>query len=231
MADGILTLRRSIISVINTGVIYTLSAQHTKLLNTSRSFKTGIHCKQYLFFTWTHSSDTKARPGTTFSANVRAGSTQYNTYVPDNAFRNYDNNLSSSIAYNKIWNQGKYNLSVSLNETQNSVTRLINLNLPTIAFSAHRPFILSKKKNRLAHLNGIRSLGIGYTGNLLNVISFYDSAFNCKRVLDTIQWGVDHRIPITLSLPPIGPLIVSPSIGYEERWFAQKIIYTWNDSE
>jgi hypothetical protein len=208
----------------------TLSAQHTKLLNTFGAAKQEFTISNTYFVTWTHASDTKARPGTTFSANVRAGSTQYNRYVPDNAFRNYDNNLSSSIAYNKTWGQGKYNLSVNLNESQNSVNRLINLNLPTIAFSASTiyPF---QKKEQVGTPKWYQKLGIGYTGNLLNVISFYDSAFNLKRVLDTIQWGVDHRIPITLSLPPIGPVIVSPSIGYEERWFAQKIIYTWNSAK
>ena len=46
---------------------------------------------------------------------------------------------------------------------------------------------------------------------------------------DTAQWGVDHRIPITITLPPVGPLIFAPSINYEEKWFAQKIMYNWDD--
>ena len=206
---------------------FTLSAQHTKLLNTSGLSKQEFTVSNTYFLTWSHSSDTKARPGTSFSANVRAGSTQYNTYVPNDAFRNYENNLSSSITYNKIWNQGKYNLNASLNENQNSVTRLINLNFPTIAFSATTMYPFQKKE-QVGSPKWYQKLGIGYTGNLLNVISFYDSAFNIQRILDTVQWGVDHRIPITLALPPIGPLILAPSISYEERWYAQLINYTWN---
>src|SRR4030095_5474848 len=38
---------------------------------------------------WTHSADPRARPGTTFSANVNAGSTFYNKYVPNNPMRNF----------------------------------------------------------------------------------------------------------------------------------------------
>jgi LPS-assembly protein len=34
-------------------------------------------------FTWTHSADTKSRPGVTFSANVNAGSSKFNQSVPD----------------------------------------------------------------------------------------------------------------------------------------------------
>lgn len=209
---------------------FTLSAQHTKLLNTNGLSKQEFTVGNTYFLTWNHSSDSKARPGTSFSANVRAGSTQYNSYVTDNAFRNFDNNLSSSISYNKVWDQGKYNLNVSANESQNSNSRLINLNLPTVAFTVATiyPF---ENKNQAGNSKWYQKLGIGYTGNLLNLISFYDSAFKFKRILDTIQWGIDHRIPITLSLPPIGPFIISPSVSYEEKWFAQKIIYNWSTTK
>lgn len=209
---------------------FTLSAQHTKLLNTSGLSKQEFTVSNTYFLTWSHSSDSKARPGTSFSANVRAGSTKYNTYVTDNAFRNYDNNLSSSVSYNKTWGQGKYNLSASANESQNGSSRLIILNSPNVAFTVSTiyPF---QNKNEAGSSKWYQKLGIGYTGNLLNQISFYDSAFNFKRILDTIQWGADHRIPITLSLPPIGPFIISPSISYEEKWFAQKITYNWMSSK
>ena len=45
-----------------------------------------------------------------------------------------------------------------------------------------------------------------------------------------MQWGADHRIPITLSLPAIGPLILAPSVSYEERWYAQRNNFTWNST-
>ncbi|HEY2726075.1 MAG TPA: putative LPS assembly protein LptD, partial [Parafilimonas sp.] len=208
---------------------FVLSVQHTKQLNTDlySLAKTEFNVNNTYNIRWTHSSDTKARPGTTFTASVNAGSTQYNNNVPDNAFLNYNNSLASSISYNKLWGEGKYNLSVSLNENQNSVTRLINLNLPTVTFSTTTiyPF---QKKDQVGTLKWYQKLGIGYTGNLLNMISFYDSAFNFKKLLDTAQWGIDHHIPITLSLPPVGPLIFAPSIDYEEKWFAQKIMYNWD---
>jgi len=206
----------------------TFSVQHPKLLNAFGTAKQEFQTTTNYHLNWSHSTDSKARPGTSFSASVDAGSTQYNKYVTDNAFRNYDNNLSSSIAYSKTWADGKYNLSVNLNENQNSVSRLINLNLPTVAFNVATiyPF---QNPNQAGSSKWYQKLSIGYSGNLQNVISFYDSAFNLKRVLDTVQWGVDHRIPISLSLPPIGPFVISPSVSYEERWYAQKILYAWND--
>ncbi len=208
----------------------TVSAQHTKSLNTTFGSKQEFTTGNTYNILWNHSSDSKARPGTSFSASVNAGSTKYNTYLTDNAFRNYDNNLASNVSYNKTWDEGKYNFSASLSENQNSVSRLINLNAPTVAFTVATiyPF---QNPNAPSSSKWYQKLGIGYTGNLLNVISFYDSAINFKRILDTIQWGADHRIPITLSLPPVGPFIITPAISYEERWFAQKIIYTYDDKK
>ena len=88
-----------------------------------------------------------------------------------------------------------------------------------------------QNKNEAGSSKWYQKLSIGYTGNLENVVSFYDSAFNLQRVLDTVQWGIDHHIPISLSLPPIGPFVITPSISYEERWYAQKIVYNWNNSK
>ncbi len=209
---------------------FELSVQHTKTLNTDVQAlaKEEFDVSNTYNIRWDHSSDTKARPGTSFSASVDAGSTQYNSNVPNNAFLNYNNSLASSISYNKTWGEGN-NLNVSLTESQNSVTRLINMSLPTIAFSTST-FYPFQKKDFVGQPKWYQKLGIGYTGNLLNVISFYDSAITFQRLLDTVQWGVDHRIPITLTLPAVGPLIFAPSIDYDERWYAQKYTYNWDDS-
>ena len=134
--------------------------------------------------------------------------------------------LSSSITYSKDWD-GKYNLSLSANHSQNNNLRLVSLNLPTASFNVVT-FYPFQKKDLIGTPKWYEKLGIGYTGNLQNQISFYDSAFSFKQLIDTTQWGINHNIPITLSLPQLGPFLISPSISYEERWYAQKINRTWN---
>jgi len=207
-----------------------LAIQKTKSLNS-----TGLAAQEFtqynsFFITWTHSSDQRARPGTSFSASVRAGSTKYNKYLPDNAFRNYDNQLASSITYTKNWGQGKYNLSVAANHNQNNNLGLINVQAPTINFTAATiyPF---QKKDQVGPPKWYQKLGISYSGTALNQFAFYDSIFNFKKLLDTAMWGVDHRIPITLTLPALGPFIASPSVSYEERWFGQELEKRWDDKK
>ncbi len=207
---------------------FDISLQKTKFLNSEPLSKTEFTQTKGFFVTWSHSTDTRARPGVTFSANVRAGSTKFNQYVPNNAFRNYENQLSSSITYNKTWAQGKYNLSVAANHDQNNNLGLVNIRLPTVNFSATTiyPF---QKKDFAGTPKWYEKLGLSYTGTLLNQFSFYDSIFNFRKMLDTAQWGADHRIPISLSLPPLGPFIIAPSISYEERWYGQLIEKTWDN--
>ena len=202
------------------------SYQHTKILNRSGFTKEEFTKNNSFMINWSHNRDSKARPGTNFSASVNAGSTKFNRYVSNNNLVNFNNQLSSSINYTKDW-RGKYNLSVNANHSQNNVTGLINLNLPTVNFSAVTlyPF---QKKEQVGEPKWFEKLGVAYTGNLQNQVSFYDSAFNLRQLLDTAQWGATHNIPITLSLPSLGPVQISPSISYEERWYGQQIERTWN---
>lgn len=175
---------------------------------------------------WSHSVNPKARPGTTFSANVNAGSTKFNRYVSNNPTLNFQNQLNSSINYSKNWDN-KYNLTVSANHNQNNNTRLINLSLPSISFTATN-FYPFQKKEFIGEPKWYEKLGIGLNSNVASQASFYDSLFSFKQLIDTFQWGATHNIPITLSLPALGPFQIAPGISYQEKWYAQKFYRQWN---
>lgn len=205
-----------------------LSILKTKILNSASTTAADEFTESSNFqIQWSHSADSRARPGTTFSANVNAGSTKYNSYVPNSTVQNYTNQMSSSISYSKTWGNGKYNLTASANHSQNNNLRLISVTLPTLAFTATTiyPF---QKKEQIGTPKWYQKLGISYSGSLLNQLAFYDSAFSWKQLLDTTQWGATHSIPITLTLPAVGPLIFSPSISYSEKWYGNSLLRTWD---
>lgn len=203
-----------------------ITLQNTKILNRTGKLEQEFTKNKSFMISWSHSRDSKARPGTNFSANVNAGSTKFNQFVSNNTNLNFQNQLSSSINYSKTWD-GKYNLSVSANHNQNNASQLVNLNLPTVNFNVITlyPF---EKKNPIGTAKWYEKVGIGYSGNLQNQISFYDSAFSVRKILDTMQWGASHNIPITLSLPQLGPIQIAPSISYEEKWYGQKTNRVWD---
>ncbi len=204
-----------------------LAYQNTRILTddpkdefqTTRTFNIG----------WNHTMDNRARPGTNFSASVNAGSTQFNQYVANNSTRNFANQMNSSITYSKTW--GDFgNVSLSANHNQNNNTRLINLSLPNAAFTVNT-FYPFQKKELSGTPKWYEKLGIGLNTNFSNLISFYDSAFSFSQLLDTIQWGAQHNIPIQMSLPPLGPLQISPGVSYQEKWYSRKMTRVWNDSK
>lgn len=177
---------------------------------------------------WSHSVDQRARPGTTFSANVNAGSTRHNQLQPNNPIRNFTNQLNSSISYSKTWAGKPYNLSLSANHSQNNNTRLMNIILPTAGFTVNTiyPF---QRKTVVGAKKWYENLGLGYNGNFSNQLSFYDTAkVRFADLIDTMQWGAQHRFPITMSLPPAGPFIFSPSISYQQVWLQNQFIRKWN---
>lgn len=181
---------------------------------------------------WSHNVDSRARPGTTFGASVNAGSTQFNRLVPNNVNQNFQNQLYSSIRYSKTWQGKPYSLTMSANHSQNNATRLVNVSLPDAGFTVNTiyPF---QPKELIGTPKWYQKLGVGYNGAFRNQVAFYDSAFNFRNLIDTFQWGAQHSIPITLSLPPIlgGAIIISPNISYSQTWFAQKFRRQWNPAE
>ncbi|MGK2861590.1 MAG: putative LPS assembly protein LptD [Chitinophagaceae bacterium] len=201
------------------------------LQKTKRNFKgdPDFYSNNSYSLYWTHAADSKARPGTSFSANVNASSTTYNENIPNDPRLNFQNQLGSSITYSKTWVDKPYNLTVSANHSQNNQTRLVNLSLPDMGFTVSTLYPFQKKEFS-GSKKWYEQLGIAYNGSLRNQVSFYDTAFKFQNLIDTLQWGAQHNIPISLSLPPIfgGAIMVSPGISYSQVWLAQKNIRKWN---
>ncbi|WP_245999728.1 putative LPS assembly protein LptD [Paraflavitalea soli] len=202
-----------------------LAYQSTRIL--SNDAKQEFTTAQTFNISWSHTVDSRARPGQTFSANVNAGSSKYNQYVTNNPMRNVQNNLNSSITYSKTWGT-RYNLTASANHNQNNnEPALINMNLPNVAFTVNT-FYPFARKELIGESKWYEKLGVGLNTNVANQISIYEKDFSLSKLIDTMQWGAQHNIPIQLSLPSLGPLQVSPGISYQEKWYSRKFRRNWN---
>jgi LPS-assembly protein len=205
---------------------FNFSLQHTKF-----NFKgdPDYNLQKTFLINWNHNVDQKAKPGTSFAASVNAGSTKYNQFLANNPMRNVQNQMYSSISYSKTWVGKPYNLTLSANHTQNNNTRLINIMLPDAGFTVAtiNPF---QRKEIIGTPKWYEKIGVGYQGNFRNQLSFYDTAQRTiGALLDTLQWGAQHRLPLIMALPPLGKFIVSPSINYEETWLTHRMVRRWND--
>ncbi|HCF63271.1 MAG TPA: LPS-assembly protein LptD [Chitinophagaceae bacterium] len=181
--------------------------------------------------TWSHSADMKAKPGVTFMANVNAGSSRFNEQVPNSPMRNFQNQMQSTISYSRVWKDKPYNVAIRASHNQNTNQRLINLNMPDVTFNVNTiyPF---RRAEPVGKTRWYENLGIALNTNARSITSFYDTAGGImNQISDNFLWGATHNVPITLSLPPLGPLQVSPNVSYQEKWYQKKLIRSWNAAE
>ncbi len=201
-----------------------LSYQYTRMLSNANEQEFQTY-KTYSI-NWNHTVDSRARPGQTFSANVNIASTKYNQLVTNNPTVNFTNTLSSSISYSKTWGS-RYNLTATANHSQNNQTRDINLSLPNLSFTVNTFYPLQKKEFT-GTPKWYEKLGIGLNSTAANQMNFKEEDFNIRTLLDTLQWGAQHSVPIQLSLPQLGPFQISPGISYQEKWYSRRMTRSWD---
>ncbi len=105
---------------------------------------------------------------------------------------------------------------MSGNHSQNNQTGLVNVNVPSIGFTAVTIYPFAPKE-LVGTPKWYQKLGIGLNTNITGLTSFYDSLFSIHHLLDTFQYGAQNNIPISLSLPPLGFLQISPGVSFQNR--------------
>lgn len=170
---------------------------------------------------WFHSQDSKAHPGTSFSASVNFSSPSNSRYNSHSVSEALQNQISSSISYSKNWN-GKFNLSVNALHSQNSRDSSYTFTLPNITFSVST-FYPFKIKNRVGKERFYEKFALGYNTSIQNKINFKASEFGEPGFIDKFQNGVAHNFSIKLpDFTLFKYLNVAPNVSYGMNWFFRK---------
>ena len=170
---------------------------------------------------WSHSQDSKAHPGTSFSASVNFSSPSNSRYNSHSVSEALQNQISSSISYSKNWN-GKFNLSVNALHSQNSRDSSYTFTLPNITFSVST-FYPFKIKNRVGKERFYEKFALGYNTSIQNKINFKASEFGEPDFIDKFQNGVAHNFSIKLpDFTLFKYLNVAPNVSYGMNWFFRK---------
>ncbi|MEE0428939.1 MAG: putative LPS assembly protein LptD [Bacteroidales bacterium] len=170
---------------------------------------------------WSHSQDSKAHPGTSFSASVNFSSPSNSRYNSHSVSEALQNQISSSISYSKNWN-GKFNLSVNALHSQNSRDSSYTFTLPNITFSVST-FYPFKIKNRVGKERFYEKFALGYNTSIQNKINFKASEFGEPGFIDKFQNGVAHNFSIKLpDFTLFKYLNVAPNVSYGMNWFFRK---------
>jgi hypothetical protein len=176
--------------------------------------------------TWNHSQSPLANPGTTFSASVNAGTGSYfsntgaaGTYNPTEIARN---TLSSSISYGKVFANGLFNFSSSLSHSQDIEQQTVFLDLPrfSLNMTTINPF---DTKDRAGEQKWYQRLSLGYSMQGSNSINTKENKLFKKESLKDFRNGIQHDIPINLSLNILKYFQFNSGMQYSEKWYLQTI--------
>jgi lipopolysaccharide assembly outer membrane protein LptD (OstA) len=166
---------------------------------------------------WNHRQDPKARPKSTFSADVNIVSSTVNKYNPSSAQDYLSNTFRSSIAYQTNF-AGKYFITINAAHDQNTLTKVVNVTLPELTFSVNRFNPINSKK-RVGPAKWYNNISMNYNLNARNTVTAPDSVILTPEVLDRMRNGIKHSLPISSPVKLLKYFNWTNSISLNDRMY------------
>ena len=174
---------------------------------------------------WTYNQDPKARPNSSFSANVNIITRNYVKYNTVNVNTYLSNEFQSSVAYQTNW-ANKYFLTLSASHRQNTKTHAVQITLPELTFTVNQ-FYPFRRKNSSSK-SAFDGLSISYSMKAKNTINTTDSMlFKPTTFAHDMENGIIHEIPINLPLKVFKYLTLSTSVNFTDRMYFQSLRKYW----
>lgn len=176
---------------------------------------------------WIYNQDPKSSPGSRFSASVNMSSSGYDRENSYTVSEHVTTQKQSSISYSKSWDGTPFNLSMSMNHSQNVKNKTVALNLPKATFNVNRinPF---KGKNSSGPSKWYQELQFSYLASLDNQINTTEGALFTSDVWGDMKNGFKHEAPLSFQIRPFRNFSISPSVTYTGVLYSEKIETSWD---
>ncbi len=176
---------------------------------------------------WVHKQDPKARPKSSFSADVYIVSSNYNKYNAISSNEYLSNTFQSSVAYQTSIGS-LFNFTANASHSQNTLTRVMTVTLPEFTLNMNRIYPLKNVGNP-AKKRWYKDLYISYTANAKNYVSMADSLFFKPNWLDNLQNGIQHRVPISMPVKLFKHITWTTSATFLDRMYFRYFEKQWVD--
>ncbi|MCF8222144.1 MAG: LPS-assembly protein LptD [Bacteroidales bacterium] len=176
---------------------------------------------------WSHSQDSKAKPGTRFSASVNLSSAGFDRENSYNVNDHVNTTKQSSVSYSKRWAGSPFNFSASLNHSQNSSSGTVSLNLPKMNLSMSRIYPL-KNLDTGGTTKWWQELQLQYSASLDNRINTTDEKMFSAEMFEDMRNGFQHEIPVSIPIRPFNNFSISPTLRYSGVMFTERTNKTWD---
>ncbi len=178
---------------------------------------------------WVHKQDPKARPKSSFSADVYIVSSNYNKYNAISSNEYLSNTFQSSIAYQTSIGS-LFNFTANASHSQNTLTHIMTVTLPEVTFTMNRVYPF-KNIGNTAKKRWYKDLYVSYTANAKNYVSMADSLYFQPNWLSNLQNGIQHRVPISMPVKLFKYITWTTSANFLDRMYFRYFEKEWvNDT-
>jgi len=180
---------------------------------------------------WSHRTDPKASPNSSFSASVNFATQSYekkNLSSLYNPTSYSQSTRTSSIAYSHNFRKIGLSLSTSANIAQNMRDSTLSLTLPSMSWSLATVYPF-KRKVAVGKERWYEKISFKYTGTLSNSINTKEDKLLHSSLIKDWRNGMKHNIPISASFNILKYINITPMLNYTERWYTNKVIQSWDE--
>lgn len=176
-----------------------------------------------------HNQDGKAHPSRTIGGSI-------NIQTNNALSRNYNDaeavntaSLSSSFSYSESLPGKPYNFSVGLLHSQNTQTRVVRIDFPTVNFQTQTLYPFKGKPG--SGDAWYKKIALTYQGEAKAQVEATDTTLFDQATFDAIQFGARHRVTSNASFKLLKYINVNPNINYTEVWFFKTLERNFDPTE
>lgn len=172
---------------------------------------------------WTHNQDNKSDPTIRFSANVNyRKNQQYNRINAVNSGQFLQNSFQSNVNFTKTFKLSA--LSLNATHSQNSISKQVEITFPSLTYNINRfyPF----RREGAVKQTVLDKIGINYLLEARNTLRGNDTSIFKGNVLDSLQYGIKHSLPISTNFNILKYLTVTPALNLSSVMYTK---YTQKD--
>ena len=187
----------------------------------------GARARNAFSIRWTHSQSPKARPNSSFSANVNAQTSTFYTDSRVTDARLLQTQFQSAVSWSRVLPGTPLSFNINFNHSQNLLSRNLNIQFPVFRMNVTRyaPF---KAKVNTGKPRWFENIGFTYALEAKALVNTFDSLFLKPQTLNAIRYGINQNLNLDAPLVLFKYLNINPSFNYQERWYFQRVNKVWN---
>lgn len=188
---------------------------------------------------WIYRQDSRAKPGRTFSADVKYITRNQQKYASTDVNEIVATTANSSVAYSKSFANRQVFLTTNGRITQNLTTGDLDMELPEMNINVQRMQPFKNMSGPKDKYKVLRNFGFNYTTAFRNNVSVnQDSIFNKSgrrtlelnpSFLESVRNGVRHTANFNTSFNVLKYFNVSPNASITDFWYFKTIEKLWEN--